>query len=400
MTAQAGEIRLGHKGDGTPYVRLYLGRSPITGKQARPYREFPGMTDAQAMEAATEWRDAMAGSHARDSHRVGELLGQYVTRMENQGSSYNTIKTYRLYARRYAAPIARQQVASVTPAMLDELFQELMANGPKGGRGLSPSTVKKFREFLRGAFGYYRRLGLISTNPVSDTPPIPAPMDEAHEAHALDDADLEALMTWIAATIAGTPDDKAGIVLRNAAMAMLIALSTGARVGEVAALRRRDLTRDAGGAIRSVRIGGNVVERGGEAVRQDRTKGKHTRNVAIDGDTAQALRAHLGWQDGYLVAHGKNTPICTPDGAHMAPSALSYRYSRVRRELGLDPETTFHSLRHTHATMLLQQGENMRIVQERLGHAQVSTTLSTYAHVLSGRDQQAAESFGRLIWST
>ena len=340
------QIRLGHKSDGTPYVRLYLGRSPITGKQTRAYREFPGMTDEQATRAATEWRDAMADSHARDSLRVGELLGQYVTRLETQGSSYNTIKTYRLYARRYAAPIARQQVASVTPAMLDELFQDLMRNGPKGGRGLSPSTVKKFREFLRGAFGHYVRLGLITTNPVSDTPPIPAPMDEAHEAHALDNDDLEKLMGWIAATIAHDPD----------------------------------------------------VERDGKAVRQDRTKGKRTRVVAIDADTSKALRAHMRWQDGYLASHGKDTPICTPDGAHMAPSALSYRYARVRRQLGIDPATTFHSLRHTHATMLLQGGENMRVVQERLGHAQVATTLSTYAHVLSGRDQQAANAFGALIW--
>ena len=392
------QIRLGHKSDGTPYVRLYLGRSPITGKQTRAYREFPGMTDEQATRAATEWRDAMADSHARDSLRVGELLGQYVTRLETQGSSYNTIKTYRLYARRYAAPIARQQVASVTPAMLDELFQDLMRNGPKGGRGLSPSTVKKFREFLRGAFGHYVRLGLITTNPVSDTPPIPAPMDEAHEAHALDNDDLEKLMGWIAATIAHDPDDNPGIVSRNAAMAMLIALSTGARVGEVAALRRRDLTTGAGGIVRSVRIGGNVGERDGKAVRQDRTKGKRTRVVAIDADTSKALRAHMRWQDGYLASHGKDTPICTPDGAHMAPSALSYRYARVRRQLGIDPATTFHSLRHTHATMLLQGGENMRVVQERLGHAQVATTLSTYAHVLSGRDQQAANAFGALIW--
>lgn len=392
------DIVLKHKDDGTPYVRLYLGKSPITEKQDRPYREFPGMTDEQAIAAATEWRNAIADSHARDSLRVGELLNQYVTRMETQGSSYNTIKTYRLYARRYAAPIARQLVAGVTPAMLDKLFQDLMRNGPKGGRGLSSSTVRKFREFLRGAFGHYVRLGLITTNPVSDTPPIPAPMDEAHEAHALDDDDLERLMRWVTKTLAEDPDNNSGIVQRNAALAMLIALSTGARVGEVAALRRRDLIRGAGGKIVSVRMGGNVVERGGEAVRQGRTKGKRTRIVAIDADTSRALREHLRWQDGYLATHGKDTPICTKDGAYMKPRTISYRYERVRRELGLDPATTFHSLRHTHATMLLQGGENMRVVQERLGHAQVATTLSTYAHVLSGRDQQAANAFGALIW--
>ncbi len=51
----------------------------------------------------------------------------------------------------------------------------------------------------------------------------------------------------------------------------------------------------------------------------------------------------------------------------------------------------FHGLRHTHATLLLKEGVNVKVVSERLGHANISITLDTYAHVLPSMQQQAAD---------
>ena len=388
----AAEITLRHTSDGTPYVRPYLGRSPITGKQVRPYREFPGMTDAEALRAAEEWRDSIASTYERDAQRTGSMLDRYIDGMQAQARSFNTIKTYRLYVRRYAAPIARTPVSSVTPQILDELFLELLISGPRGGKPLSPSTVKKFREFLKGAFRYFLGLGLIGSNPVTDTMPIRAMKGEAH---ALDEADVQALKRAIGESLSSEQDTDMGIMRRNAAMGILLALCTGARVGEVCAIRRRDVRLTALGG--SISINGNVVERDGAAVRQNHTKGKKPRNVSIDNDTAEALRAHMDWQKGYLGTCDRNTPICTVDGSHMKPSALSGQFRRYRSTLGLDPQATMHSLRHTHATMLLTNGIDIQTVSERLGHAQVSTTLNTYAHVMEGRDRGAADTFGRLM---
>lgn len=59
------------------------------------------------------------------------------------------------------------------------------------------------------------------------------------------------------------------------------------------------------------------------------------------------------------------------------------------RRAGL-PAIPFHDLRHTTATLLLAQGVHPKIVQERLGHSQISLTLDTYNHVLPGRGRQAA----------
>ena len=383
-------ITLSHKSDGTPYAQVYLGRNPITGKATRPYKEFPGMTDAEAMEAATIWRDSITDTYAKDSQRAGAMLGRYVDYMESQGRSFNTIKTYRMYTRRYAAPIARTPLAKITATMLDDLFHELRAKGPKGGEPLSPNTVKKFREYLKGAFRYFVGLGLIGSNPVSDTMSIQA---TKARANALDHDEVSTLLAHIRETLEETPDNKRGITRRNAALGMLLALYTGARVGEICALRWRDLNRRQG----LLSINGNVVRRDHRAVRQGQTKGKRPRNVSIDEGTMKALQDHMSWQGTYLQHIDRNTPICTVDGSHMAPETLSGQFRACRIALGLDPCVTFHSLRHTHATMLLESGVDMKTVSERLGHSDVSITLGTYAHVMPGRDRAAAEEFSRIL---
>ena len=62
------------------------------------------------------------------------------------------------------------------------------------------------------------------------------------------------------------------------------------------------------------------------------------------------------------------------------------------------PRIRLHDLRHTHATILLQQGINPKVVSERLGHASVSFTMDVYQHVLPGMQAQAAATFGTAIF--
>ena len=72
----------------------------------------------------------------------------------------------------------------------------------------------------------------------------------------------------------------------------------------------------------------------------------------------------------------------------------SYKPLLKRAEI---PERRFHDLRHTHATLLLLQGEHPKVVQERLGHATISITLDTYSHVLPSMQKDAAARIGDLF---
>ena len=88
--------------------------------------------------------------------------------------------------------------------------------------------------------------------------------------------------------------------------------------------------------------------------------------------------------------------FCTQLGTPINPSNLYRQFKRLVRESGL-PEIRFHDLRHTHATMLLEAGQPAKSVQERLGHAQVTTTLDTYSHVSPDLQDRAAASVEGLL---
>ena len=81
-----------------------------------------------------------------------------------------------------------------------------------------------------------------------------------------------------------------------------------------------------------------------------------------------------------------------PDGSTFLPDTVSHAFSKIARRAGLRG-VRLHDLRHTHASLLLRQGVHPKIVQERLGHASISTTLDIYSHVMPGLQAAAASKF-------
>ena len=81
--------------------------------------------------------------------------------------------------------------------------------------------------------------------------------------------------------------------------------------------------------------------------------------------------------------------MAAPDGGPWRPSNFDRIWRRFKKKQGL--ACRFHDLRHTHATMLLRQGVHPKVVQERLGHANVSITLDIYSHLTANMQQEAAE---------
>src|SRR5687768_9971753 len=88
---------------------------------------------------------------------------------------------------------------------------------------------------------------------------------------------------------------------------------------------------------------------------------------------------------------------CRPDGGPLHPERFSRTFSRESAHAGL-PATRLHDLRHTWATLALSAGEHLKIVQERLGHANVSITLDVYSHVSEGLHSDAASRVANFIF--
>jgi len=84
------------------------------------------------------------------------------------------------------------------------------------------------------------------------------------------------------------------------------------------------------------------------------------------------------------------------DGSPLLPDSVTHAWVKLVRKCGLNG-IRLHDARHTHATIMLKQGVHPKIVQERLGHSTISTTLDTYSHVAPGLQQAAAITFDDVL---
>ena len=75
------------------------------------------------------------------------------------------------------------------------------------------------------------------------------------------------------------------------------------------------------------------------------------------------------------------------DGEALNPKAISRYTSKMAQQLNIPFK--FHDFRHTHATLLLESGVNIKIIQERLGHSNIATTLGIYSHVTKAGEEDA-----------
>ncbi len=178
----------------------------------------------------------------------------------------------------------------------------------------------------------------------------------------------------------------------------LTAILTGMRQGELLALRWQDIDWTYGRAsVRQtvVRIKNQVLFREPKTSRSRRTIALPAEvlgalgTLKTDRDNARSLLG-VEYADHGLV-------FCQPNGKPLHAHNLVQRdFRRVARQVGL-PRIRFHDLRHTHATLLLREGVHPKVVQERLGHSQISTTLDTYSHVLPGMQEDAGRNLAARI---
>lgn len=155
-----------------------------------------------------------------------------------------------------------------------------------------------------------------------------------------------------------------------------IALSTGMRQSEILGLSWSNINLEEGTI--------EVIQRSshdGKKVEPYLKTNSSKRQIALDENTIQILRK----------AEKKSDLLCTTqNGTPITPRNLMRSYYAYIKSLNL-PSITFHDLRHTHATLLLQAGVNPKVVAERLGHADMRMTLERYSHVLPHMQKSAAE---------
>lgn len=129
-------------------------------------------------------------------------------------------------------------------------------------------------------------------------------------------------------------------------------------------------------------------------------KTKRGRRITLPPETVAVHRAHLKWQRELRLALGQGGQprlvFSTVEGNLLSPDNLSRDWGRMLKAKKL-PRVSFHSLRHTHASMLIRAGVDILTVSRRLGHGKPSVTLDCYGHLVEGSDAAAAKAIEGLI---
>jgi integrase len=227
---------------------------------------------------------------------------------------------------------------------------------------------------------------LIRRNPASKAFPY-SPSKDRKEMHTWTTEEIQEFLDF-------TARDREAPLYRTALM-------TGMRRGELLGLRRSDVD------VRAKRL--QVRQQWArDGARGLRIKGLKTgtkawRTIDLDDVTVETLRAQLeaqafernGWGNAY---RDMDLVFCRPDGSPYDVDGVTDRFGRRAKAAGVKV-IRFHDMRHTHATLLLENGESLKYVAERLGDRE-DTVLITYAHVTSKMRAAAVDRLASLIDGT
>ena len=276
-----------------------------------------------------------------------------------RGLADNTLKSYRRDLRRYLGYLGGRGITD--PADVDEAtvagFLMALREGDEQHPPLSAGSAARTVVAVRGFHRFVVREGLSAADPSAAVHP-PSPAKRLPKALPL--ADIERILE-----AAGAPGTS--LALRDRALLELL-YATGARISEAVGLDVDDLDLESDGGPDFGQDGqGSVLLRG---------KGGKERVVPVGSFARAAVQAYLVRARPTLSSAGKATPalFLNARGGRLSRQSAWTVLVRAAERAGITAEVSPHTLRHSFATHLLDGGADVRVVQELLGHASVTTT--------------------------
>lgn len=242
---------------------------------------------------------------------------------------------------------------------------------------LAPASAKKIIEILSNCFKYAKKNKLIYNIP-TDIEKIKL---EKPKIDYWNKDDIDFFIKELEHTYLFTP--------------VFISLLTGLRIGELCGLRWSDINLKNGYLTVNHQVIQDKINK--ELILTDvlKTSTSH-RSVSIPNILINYLE-HLKEDDiddinGFVIKD-RNGLMATPRNISMEFTKKVSKYKNLK-------QISFHSLRHTHATLLIFNGENIKVVSDRLGHKDISVTLNTYTHVMEDMKRDTAKLLDNLFAST
>jgi integrase len=315
---------------------------------------------------------------------VAQFLNDWLENTQKESVRARTYERYEEIIRLHIVPVlGRHQLQKLTAQHLQAFYTR------KRKEGLSPTTITVFHSVLHKALDCAVKWSLVPRNVCELVSP---PRRARFEVQTLTAEQIQKLLE----------------TARGHSMEALfcLALATGMRRGELMALKWQDIDFATNTLqIRRTlsRIPSKLSAEKGKGFEETEPKTKQSRrSVVIAPFAVEALKHHRVRQ---LEAKLKAGPawqehdyvFCTSVGTHLNPTRdILDQLKILLKQAGL-PDMRFHDLRHSSATLLLSAGIHPKVVQEILGHSQISMTMDIYSHVLPTMQEEAMSKLNDII---
>ncbi|MEJ9256033.1 tyrosine-type recombinase/integrase [Bacillus wiedmannii] len=355
-------------------IVIDIGPDPETGKRRQKwFSGYKTKKEAQA-DVAKKITELNEGTFIEPSKVTLEDYLNHWLEIKSMSIERSTFVGYRAFINQHVIPsIGMIALHKLNVMHIQKCYKTAI------DKGIANNSVLLMHRILKSALNLAVKQNIISRNP-ADFAEIPK-------------KERTSIQTW-------TEEEVKKFLLHSQEsryhIGYLLAITTGMRMGEVLGLRWQDVDFEK----HTVTI--NQTSGHDNKIKKTAKTNSSKRTIPVPKETIESLKKHkvlinqeklkLGsaYQDFDLIN-------CNEFGMIIKKANFRKNFIRAIHNAGVK-EIKFHDLRHTHATILLKQGVNPKIISERLGHTDISMTLSVYSHVLPNMQEEAVKNFGKSIF--
>lgn len=358
---------------------LDIGRDPITGKrQQKWFSGFKTKKEAEK-EMVSKMNEIEKGTFVVEGNvTLEKFLYSWLEEYAQVHCAPKTFVNYEYVIHKHIIPsLGKMILSEVKPVFIQKYCSDKLIRGRIDGKGgLSAGYVSQHYRLLHEIFEHAVKWQIIPTNPVKSVLP---PRIQKKKLNVLTKEQIHLVLQASQGEWYYDP--------------IFLAINTGMRRGEILGLQWQDI--DFEKCVISVNRIAQRVKRRGVTLRDTTKTENGRRSIAVSTSVItrlefikkeqekQKTQIGLFYQDSDLV-------FATTLGNPRDPDKLSREFAELVRKIAI-PHVRFHDLRHSHATLLLKQGEHPKVVAERLGHSTISITMDTYSHVMPNMQKEASE---------
>lgn len=364
----SGTIR--QRKDGRWEARITLGHDPATGRQVQ--KSIYGKTQTEVSKKLRQLcKEVDDGIYKEPVKYTVKDWAEIWLKDYSTNLKPLTVKQYASYINNHIiAQIGAVKLVRLDAPIIQRFYNQLVADG------LTPKTVKNIHGILHLMLETAAEVGYIKTNPSSVCK---LPKIEKKQIKPLENEDLINFLNAIQGDRYET--------------LFLVDLFTGLRQSELLGLTWDCIDFDKG----TMYVYRQLQKNNGTYYFASLKNGK-SRTIALAPSIMKALKAQKAWQaecrlKSYDMWSNDDNLIFTDElGKHLTHSNVYKHFKKIVEQIGVST-ARFHDLRHTYAVAALQSGDDIKTVQETLGHHTAAFTLDVYGHVT---EQMRKESAARM----